>query len=82
MSSSVLLSCFIIVHYCANRQVLKTNWAHTCLLALFTMNQEAATRYCNFLIQPTNERVVKLDKSNFLAYSNGMLVAKRYCGTS
>jgi hypothetical protein len=82
MSSSDLVGCFVIdrVHYCANRQVLKTNWAHTCLSALFTMNQEAATRYCDFQIQPADERIVKLDQSRFMVYTNRVLVAEKYCG--
>jgi hypothetical protein len=84
MSSSDLLGCFIIdrIHYCANRQVLKTNWAHTCLSALYTMNQEAATRYCDFQIQPADERVVKLDQTRFLVYTNRVLMAEKYCGES
>jgi len=84
MSSSDLLGCFIIdrTHYCANRQVLKTNWAHTCLSALYTMNQDAATRYCDFQIQPADERVVKLDQTRFLIYTNRVLMAEKYCGES
>ena len=82
MSTTDLTGCFVLkrIHYCANRQVLRTNWAHTCLSALFTMNQEAATRYCDFQIQPADERVIKLDRSSFLVYTNRQLVTERYCG--
>lgn len=84
MSTTDLQGCFVLkrIHYCANRQVLRTNWAHTCLSALFTMNQEAATRYCDFQIQPADERVIKLDRETFLVYTNRQLVTERYCGNS
>jgi hypothetical protein len=34
------------------------------------MNQVAATRYCDFKIQPADERVLKLDLNNYLIYTN------------
>jgi len=82
MTSTDLQSCFVLrrVHYCPNRQILRTDWSKTCLSALYKMNQEAATRYCDFQIQPADERVLKLDANNYLVYTNRQLVAEKHCG--
>ena len=82
MSTTDLQNCFVIrrIHYCPNRQVLKTDWSKTCLSALFKMNQEAATRYCDFQIQPADERVLKLDAGHYLIYTNRQVMAERHCG--
>jgi hypothetical protein len=83
MTNTDLQNCFVLrrVHYCPNRQVLKTDWSKTCLSALFKMNQVAATRYCDFEIQPADERVLKLDHNNYLIYTNRQMVAEKHCGT-
>jgi hypothetical protein len=44
------------------------------------MNQVAATRYCDFEIQPADERVLKLDLNNYLIYTNRQMVAEKLCG--
>ena len=83
MSTTDLQNCFVLrrIHYCPNRQVLRTDWSKTCLSALFKMNQEAATRYCDFQIQPADERVLKLDNGHYLVYTNRQVMAERHCGT-
>ena len=82
LSASELQACFVLkkVHYCARRQVLRTDWTKTCLSALFVKNQEASTRYCDFQIQPADERVFKLQGSDFLIYTNRDLITERICG--
>jgi len=83
MTTTDLQSCYVLrrVHYCPNRQVLRTDWSKTCLSALFKMNQVAATRYCDFQIQPADERVLKLEATKYLVYTNRQLVAEEYCGS-
>jgi hypothetical protein len=82
LATTELQACFNLkrIHYCAHRQILKTDWSKTCLSALFTKNQAAATRYCDFQIQPADERVFKLRGSDFLVYTNRELMAERICG--
>jgi hypothetical protein len=82
LATTELQACFNLkrIHYCAHRQILKTDWSRTCLSALFTKNQAAATRYCDFQIQPADERVFKLKGSDFLVYTNRELMAERICG--
>lgn len=82
LSATELQACFKLkqVHYCAHRQILRTDWTKTCLSALYTKNQAAATRYCDFQIQPADERVYKLQGSDFLVYTNRELLAERICG--
>jgi len=82
LATAELQACFLLkkVHYCARRQVLRTDWSKTCLSSLFARNQEAATRYCDFHIQPADERVFKLQGSDFLIYTNREIVTERICG--
>lgn len=82
LSTTELHGCFRLkrVHYCKQRQVLKTDWSKSCLSALYTKNQEAATRYCDFHIQPADERVFKMQGDNFLVYTSKDIIAERICG--
>ena len=82
LAAGELQGCFLLkgIHYCSKRQILRTDWSKTCLSALYVKDQEAATRYCDFQIQPADERVFKLQGSEFLIYTNRELVAERICG--
>jgi hypothetical protein len=44
------------------------------------MIQVAATRYCDFQIQPADELVLKLDLNDYLVYTNKQLVTEKFCG--
>lgn len=44
------------------------------------MSQVAAAQYYDFQIQPVDERVLKLDKVNYLVYTNKQLMAEKHCG--
>jgi hypothetical protein len=68
------------VHYCQGRQILRTNFRKSCLGALYVRDSEAATRYCDFQIQPADERVFKMKADEYLVYTNKELVATRICG--
>ena len=59
LASSELSQCFKLgrVHYCQGQQILKTNFRKTCLGALYVKDAEAASCFCNFQVQPAEERV-------------------------
>ena len=58
LASSELSQCSKLahVHYCQGRQILKANFPKTCLGALYVKDSEASSWYCNFKVQPADER--------------------------
>ena len=84
LSSSELSQCFKLgrVHYCQGRQLLKTNFRKTCLGALYVKDAEAASWYCNFQVQPSDEQVFQMKDNKYLIYTNKELVATKICGPS
>ena len=84
LSSGELQHCFKLakVHYCKGRQILKTNVCKSCLGALYVKDSEAASWYCDFQIQPANDRVFKLSWDEYLVYTRKDLLATRTFGAT
>ena len=84
LSSEELQHCFKLakVNYCKGRQVLKTNFRKSCLGALYVKDSEAASWYCNFQIQPADERVFKLSGEEYLIFTPKDLLVTRTCGAT
>ena len=84
LSSGELQHCFKLakVHYCKGRQVLKTNFRKSCLGALYVKDSEAASWYCDFQIQPADERVFKLSGDEYLIFTRKDLLVTRTCGAA
>ena len=84
LTSSELSQCFKLgrVHYCQGRQILRTNFRKTCLGALYVKDAEAASWYCDFQVQPADERVFRVRNDDYLVYTNKEIVATKKCGPS
>ena len=84
LSSGELQNCFKLaqVHYCKGRQVLRTNFHKSCLGALYVKDSEAASWYCDFQIQPADERVFKLSGDEYLVYTSKDLLPTRTSGAA
>ena len=84
LSSGELQNCFKLaqVHYCKGRQVLSTNFHKSCLGALYVKDSEAASWYCDFQIQPADERVFKLSGDEYLVYTSKDLLPTRTSGAA
>lgn len=84
LASSKLSQCFKLgrVHYCQGRQILKTNFRKTCLRALYIKDAKVASWYCNFQVQPANERVFRVKNDDYLIYTNKEVVDTKKCGPS
>ena len=84
LTSSELIQCFKLglVHYCQGLQILWTNFRKTCLGALYVKDSEAASWYCDFQVQPADERVFRVRNVDYLVYTNKEIVATKKCGPS
>ena len=84
LTSSEVSQCFKLgrVHNCQGRQILKTNFRKTCLGALYVKDAEAASWYCDFQVQPADERVFRVRNDDYLVYTNKEIVATKKCGPS
>ena len=54
----------LAVHYYQGGHILKNNFWKTCLGALFIKNAEASSWYCDFQVQPADERVFQMKSNN------------------
>jgi len=81
LSALELQGCFKLkkVHYCKNRQILRTNWQQSCLSALYIKDHHAASQYCDFQIQPAHEQVFKVKDSEYLVYTSRDITTDREC---
>ena len=59
-----------------------TNFRKSCLGALYVKDSEAASWYCDFQIQPADERVFKQSGEEYLTYTHKDLLATRTCGAT
>ena len=82
LASSELSQCSKLAHfhYCQGRQILKANFPKTCLRALYVKDSEASSWYCNFKVQPADERVFPMKNDDYLVYTNKEVVATKKCG--